>query len=130
MDIEQIVSDFNCTVQDFATNLAEICPETIIGQNIKHFNKLINLKNNRYKFIEIFISKILQYKDKIDKGDESFFINKQYDTDLDNDKSLINKVFEFQNIWQKLSTKNKEFVIQYMQILCELAQNYFLIKDQ
>ena len=46
--------------------------------------------------------------------------------DLNNDNSLTGRVFEFTDIWHNLKRENKDLVIQYMQALCILAQDYFV----
>ena len=125
-NIEQTIIDFNITLLDLGLNLAHVCPNSIIGHNIKDVEKLIKNPKNKIKFIEIFVAKVLRYKSDIDSGNEDFFLHKSYDSDLDKDNSLISKVFEFKNIWVQLKQENKDLVKQYMQILCELAQNYFL----
>ncbi len=73
------------------------------------------------------MGRVLQYKDQIDEGNEEFFLGKSYDDDIDSDNSILSKVFEFKTIWKDLKRENKDLVIQYMQILCQLAQNYFLV---
>ena len=60
--------------------------------------KALSKEENKRKFIEVFVGKVLQYKDRIDQGEEDFFMNKTYDDDLDNDDDLTGKVFEFKSI--------------------------------
>lgn len=127
VDIEQTVADFNSVLLDLCRNLAEVCPNSIIGQNIGFVEGALTTSKNKTKFIDIFVNKVLQYKDKIDNGDEEFFLKKSYDDDIESDNTLMNKVFEFKSIWIDLKRENKELVIQYMQILCELSQNYFMV---
>jgi len=127
----EFVSDFNNILLDFTLNIAHICPNSLIGKNVsfveKHINQLNNPKSNNYtKLIDLFVEKVLVYKDKIDAGDEDFFLKKEYDNDLNGQSDLIGKVFEFKSIWRTLTQENKDCVIQYMQILCKLAQNYFM----
>jgi hypothetical protein len=126
-NIEQTVADFNSVFLDLCRNLAEVCPNSIIGQNINLVEGAVANPKNKTKFIDIFVNKVLQYKDKIDNSDEEFFLRKSYDDDVESDNSLMNKVFEFKSIWMDLKKENKELVIQYMQILCELSQNYFMV---
>lgn len=133
----QTVVDFNTVLLDLAVNVASVCPSSFIGRNIKDIEK--TLKKDIYcdKFINVFIGKVLIYKPEIDQGDEKFFLTKiskvknnknsdDFHKDLDGDESMLDKVFEFESIWHGLKQENKNLVIQYMQILCELAQNYFL----
>ena len=78
-DINQTVADFNDTLVDLAMNLADICPNSLVGNNINYIKREIKNPENREKFIGVFIIKVLPYKENIDKGDENFFMNKSYD---------------------------------------------------
>lgn len=140
-NLSQIIVDFNSTLLDFVNNIAAICPDSIIGANAKDICKAIDKPANERKFIEVFVGCVLIYKPQIDAGDDNFFLNKSYDEDLQNGQAtlnknfeinsksdnMINKVFEFKTIWGKLNRTNKDIVIQYMKLLCELAQQYFEI---
>ena len=125
-EINQLIVDFNTVLYDLAISIADVCPNSIIGKNIGDVKKTINNKEYRTKFIEIFVAKVLVYKEKIDAGEESFFLSKSYEKDFEGNESQMHQIFEFKSIWSKLKHDNKELVKQYMQILCELAQNYFL----
>jgi hypothetical protein len=131
-DKQQIISDFIETLTSFVDNVADVCPNTIIGDNKSTIMGIIKKKENHQKTIDVFVSKILVYKPEIDSGDESFFLNKSYDDDvqgMDGGDMITGKIFEFKNIWTKLNGENKQIVIQYMQFLCLLAQNYFMLAD-
>lgn len=122
----QIIVDFNDVLISLVTNVADVCPNSIIGTHNKDIIKAIKHKDNFKKFIEIFCIRVLQYKDKIDSGDESFFMDKDYKDDLKDDENYVMKhILSFKTIWKELSKPNKEVVITSMQILCELCQQYF-----
>jgi len=127
MEIEQIITDFCNLLIDLCRNIAEICPDSIVGANIKDVEKAINNQQNKLKIMDGFVAKVLKYKNEIDMGDENFFLSKSYDNDMEEHISFINKIFEFKTIWGQLKRENKDLVIQYMQLLCELAQRYFLL---
>lgn len=130
-NINQTIDYFNDTLIDLATNIADICPNSIIGDNIKLIKGIIKDPSNKTKILDIFVLKVLPYKPQIDNGDEEFFLRKSFDDDVSDlgDDSLSGKVFEFKNIWKGLKEENKQIVIQYMQILCTLAQDYFIYND-
>lgn len=127
IDVKQTVIDFNSVLLDLGRNLAEVCPDSIIGKNISYVEEAIANPKNKTKFIEVFVGRVLQYKEQIDEGKEEFFLGKSYDNDMDSDNPMLSKIFEFKTIWKDLKRENKDLVIQYMQILCQLAQNYFLV---
>lgn len=125
-EIINTISDFNSTLLSLAFNISSICPNSIIGTNIKDIEKTINRKVNFTKFIDLFCIKVLQYKNEIDEGKESFFLGKDYKKDLEDHASdALNHVITMKSIWGDLSRENKNIVILNMQILCELAQQYF-----
>lgn len=132
MNIDQLIDDFNSTLTDLIDNIASVCPDNIISDNRTIIKKMLSRQDTRTKVIDTFVAKVLIYKPKIDEGNEEFFLGKSYDDDLQDVQdgtNLSGKIFEFKNIWKKLSIDNKSFVIQYMQLLCILAQNYFLLLD-
>lgn len=125
-EIIEVINDFNQTLVSLANDISAICPNSIIGNNIKDIEKTIKKKENLTKFIDIFCIKVLKYKDEIDKGNDDFFIKKDYSDDLKEDEmSQLDIVNAIKEIYIKLNKTNKEIVIQNMQILCELAQMYF-----
>jgi len=132
--MDQLVSDFNTYLKDLINQVADICPNSVIGRNITDVNKYISKPEHRDKFIVWFILKILQYKDEIDQGNEDFFLkkikNKDYKDELEGNESMTDQIFEFGSIWNTLKRENKDVIIQYMQILCELAQAYFIEYDK
>ena len=134
-DTNQIISDFNNTLLSLAQNVAAICPMSIIGTNIKDITKQLNRAENFTKFIDLFCVKVLQYKDQIDEGKESFFMDKDYSDDLKdvvkkNDTNVLNDVISLKSVWNEFKKENKQIVILNMQILCELAQLYFNVVSQ
>lgn len=133
-EILNVINDFNQTLLSLATNIANICPNSIIGNNIKDIQKFVNNKQNLTKFIDIFCINVLKYKDKIDEGDETFFMEKDYTEDIGNPSDKNNKdeivknldiAVAIKSIWSKLNSDNRKIVIMNMQILCALAQMYF-----
>lgn len=125
-EITQIVTDFNSTLLTLAKNVANICPSSIIGSNIKDIEKQFKRKDNFTKFIDLFCIKVLQYKDQIDIGDESFFMNKDYSKDVDGaDNVGLNDIISLKSVWKDFKKENKDIIILNMQILCDLAQLYF-----
>jgi hypothetical protein len=130
--MDQIIDDFNSTLLCMAENIANVCKNTIVGNNIDFIKKTIKNSNNRTIFIETFVTKILQYKNEIYNKNDSFFLNKSYDDDFKNiegGSKILNYIFEFKSIWKSLNPENKDIFIDYMKILCELSQEYFLMID-
>lgn len=130
VDKEQVVEDFNNQLLFMAESLAKVSPHSIIGDNIKWVRIGIRNKDNKYKFIGIFVAEVLQYKNEIKnyKENEDFFLNKSYDDELSKYKEggeMLGKVLEFKTIWSDLNPVNKDIFANHMILLCELAQIYF-----
>jgi hypothetical protein len=115
---------FNNTLINLAIQLAEICPKSIISIYLNLIKKVV--LNNPDKIIIEFIIHVLPHKDKIDAGNEDFFMNKSYEKEAKGDDEVIDKIFKFKDIWKQLNTTNKNIVIQYMICLCYYAQLYLL----
>lgn len=43
------------------------------------------------------------------------------------DKNLFNYIDEIKKIWRNFNDQNKKITFKYLQILCNLAQEYFLL---
>lgn len=122
----ECIDDFNSTFLFMLTDIAAVCPKSIIGTNIKEIERIIKNKDNHTLFIDLFVSRVLKYKAKLRERDETFFYEKTYVDDLEGYSFLMNKVLEFKNIWNDLKRENKDIVMDYMNILCDLAEQYFL----
>ncbi len=128
MSETEIINDFNSTLQDLVTNLAYICPDSIIAQYESDAIKYINNPKYHNSFIDNFVAHVLQYKTQIMEGNDDFFLGKKYEEYASHDASYMNEIFKFKDIWTKISKNNKEIIIQYMQILCQLAEDYFILR--
>ena len=132
MSLDQIVDDFNSTFFDLINNISDVCPNNIVADNKKMIQKIMGKPENINKIIDTFVAKVLIYKPQIDEGKEEFFLKKSYENDIKGEpdaNKISSQIFEFKTIWKGLSPDNKRFVIEYMKLLCILAQNYFLITD-
>ena len=122
----QIITDFNEVLISLALNVADVCPNSIIGVHIKDIEKTISKKENFKKFIGLFCVRVLKYKSEIDEGNESYFLEKDFKTDLqDGESDALSHILSFKSIWKELKPSNRQIVITSMQILCALAQQYF-----
>lgn len=131
MQLDEYVDDFNSLLKDFADNLAYVSPNSIIGRNIKDIHRTMKIAKSKETFIDVFVDRVLQYKDQIDEGNEKFFLDKKsYKDELEGNKFLASKVFEFKNLWKELNKQNRDMMLQYLRLLCKLAQEYFCLKDK
>lgn len=122
MGNQDIVNDFNSLVLELASQISQVCPTSFIANNLNILQHIVKTKPK--KVIDIFVEHVLKYKPQIDEGDETFFMNNTYSSDIGSDNDLSSKVFEFKTIWKQLSRDNKDIVIKYMQYMCHLALSY------
>jgi len=135
--MNQFRDDFNITLLNLANNLACVCPDTFFSKNIKDIRMAINNPNNADVYINHFILKVLKFKQKINDRDESFFLGengdpedlkKIYEELQKKDTSVMKRIFEFKSIWKTLNQVNKNIVIDHFIIMCDLADQYLLLK--
>ena len=68
-----------------------------------------------------------KYSEEIEKGDLTYFLNKNYSEDLeDNDynKEILDKIEKMKNSIDLMSNENKEKTIKYLQNLNKLCKLY------
>ena len=117
------VDKFNEYFLNLIIGIGKACNKPIIVNNIDLLKN--DLNNHKERIINYFILYVLKYKDKIDKRDENFFLNNTYEDDT-NDDDHLKKILEFKNIWKDLDNTNKQTVMTYMILLCNLAQEHFM----
>ena len=126
--ISNIIKDFNELIEKFMLRLARIDSNSVIANNMSYITTL--MKQTPKKLIEIFVVYILADKDKIDKGDDEYFLNKTYYQESNGEKGMLSKVFELKKIWLKIGADDKKIIIKYMQLLCRYAEEYFFLIHQ
>lgn len=121
-DIDTLKSEFNDLCCTLVSNLI------IIDSSFKIYQDFIIdiQKSKSAAAIDIFVLNILKYQDQIRAGDENFFLGRSYDdvnVDVPN-KIKADKIFEFKNIWTKLSPENKHCIRQYLALMCDIGNSY------
>ena len=124
-EIMSLLKVFNNHLIEFLEDFQSV----IDSKDIKAAILFINTtkKMNPSIFIKGWINYIyIPYKDKIDEGDFSFFLNKDYSSDVDADDN--NKVLEIINTMRgelkKLNDDDRKKVIKYVQNLTKISEMY------
>ena len=123
---DQYIKDFNSSLGELLDFMKDKSPDSIILKNVDLVKSAV--KKNPEKPIEQFVIYVLKYKDEIDKGDEDFFLKKDYSEDMKGASTSLSDVLSFKDIWKKLEDNDKSFVKTSMQILAFCAQQYFVSK--
>jgi hypothetical protein len=126
-DKSTILRTFNKHFFDFLEDIQHILPENkeisyaiTSFDTIKRANPTIIVKT-WYNFV------FLPYKDVIDQGDLSYFIEKDYGTDLVNvnkSEDIINMINNIRKPIQNMDEVNKQHSLKYIQNLCKLSEIY------
>lgn len=130
MSIQEITQEFNATFIDMITQISEKISDDTIDSTICSTLKII-INNHPQKIIEIFIIHVLPHKNKIESGDENYFlVDDTIDNKYRDDKLIIDKILTFKKLWIKLNENDKKIIIKYLTILCYYATHYFTIYDK
>ena len=126
-DKSTILRTFNKHFFEFLEDIKHILPDNkeisyaiTSFDTIKRANPTIIIKT-WYNFV------FLPYKDVIDQGNLSFFIEKDYGSDLSNihkSEEIINMINNIRKPIQDMNEVNKEHSLKYIQNLCKLSELY------
>jgi len=119
---QDIINNFNKLAINFAKFLTKKCPNSVVANNMGNFSSIISSEPE--SIITTFITYVLKDKPKIDAGDVSYFMGKDYN-EVPNLASHV--VLQFKNVWKQLEKKDQEVVIKAMQGLCDYSQQYFML---
>lgn len=134
-ELTQIVDDFHSLLFDLLREFYKIAPTSIVTTNRDKVEQVLSSCTKsqdldmRHKIIDIFVLKVLECKPQIDLGDDSFFLNNTLDKKADGDSFVLGIIGELKRLWPTIKSQNKKVIMEYLQYLCELAQSYFLIRD-
>ena len=121
------IGKFYKQVEEFKSKLTQILALFEQKQELielhKYYDKLILFKQaNVRKPIEYFYeSYVILYATQILKRDESFFLDKVSEIDLQEKRDLC-FISQVRGIWQKLPQHVKECIWDYVQVICILSE--------
>ena len=122
-----ILSTFNDHFMDFVNDIYSIFPDSVDILSAKNSFSLIR-KANPKMIIKIWQSYVVEkYGVEIDNGDISFFLNKDYKTDLtkaEHSDKIIEAINRLRSSIQLLNEDNKAKTIKYIQNLKKLSCLY------
>ena len=110
---------------EFIDDVERVFPEDKDIQTTKNALFLIK-KTNPKMLIEVWHTCVgLPYEVKITEGDIGFFIDKDYNRDLDGfDNSVMDKVDRLRGPIREMGKENQEKAMKYIQNLTKLAKVY------
>jgi hypothetical protein len=122
-----ILSAFNNHLIEFVSDVSSIFPE---DKDIKKAKSAIEMlkKANPRAIILIWKSHITdRYGDKIDNGDISFFVNKDYSFDVkgaDGSSKILEAVNRLRDPVKNMGADNQQKTMKYIQNLTKLSRMY------
>jgi hypothetical protein len=125
--MEAILTEFNSTMTQLVNNVASICDASIIAKYRPEI--LSNLAAYPDKMMVQFVIHVLPDKDKIDSGNDDFFMKKRYDGSdaVDGSKQSMLRALEFKDVWKSLVPENRTMIIDFMRVLCYYSEQYKLL---
>ena len=127
MSNANLLSAFNDHFMEFITDIQNVFPDDhdiLVAKN----SLLAIRKANPKMIIKIWNKFIVgKYKEKIEAGDISFFINKDYSEDLqnaDNSDKIIQSIDRLREPIKLMSVENQEKSMKYIQNLTKLSFIY------
>jgi hypothetical protein len=131
MDKSTTLKAFNTLFFSFLNDIISVFPENndiVIAkksfETIKQLNVSLIVKT-WYTFV------YSQYKQQIIQGDLSFFIDKDYNTDLtqlSNSREIMETIDKLRDPIRQMTPENKQSSLLYIQKLSQLSENYMLFK--
>jgi hypothetical protein len=118
--MNDIIKKFNEISIDFLTQTTNL-----VGKTYLYKYKLMHKVNKIYA-IDMFILKVLPFKNRILDKDETFFINKDIDSDYSN---YIEDFICMKQIYSKMDQNSKENIWDIVLALVFLAEERYNLKN-
>ena len=125
--MSSLLKAFNNHLIEFLDDIISIFPNNLDVRTGKTFIEGIK-KVNPKSLILFWKESILDlYEDQIEKGDSTFFLNKDYKYDLGEEGTnrAMEVINDIKNLVRDTSLKNKNIAMKYMQNLTKLCKLYF-----
>ena len=120
-----IVKGFNKHFEEFIEDIQSIFPEDDEVVTMKNLIFLLKKTNPRLimESWNMYIS--TPYKEPIENGDISFFINKDYSVDVTMTDSISNFIERLRGYVRNMSEENQQKSMKYIQNLSNLSKLYY-----
>ena len=124
-----IVEIFNNKLSEFINDLLNIYDDSDLHAFKTSLNLLVCIDNK--KPIRMFHKHVfVPYNDRIEKKDETFFLERDYTSDVeavgkdsvDFNVGLVNKIKQY---WKGMESHNKEIVWKYLGLLVLLCDKFY-----
>ena len=125
--MSNILPAFNDHFVEFITDIQEVFPENHDIAVAKNTVLAIRKANPRM-IIKLWTTFVVgKYKDEIDRGDISFFVDKDYSNDLaeaDNSKKIMDAIDRLRSPVKQMNDEDQKKAMKYIQNLTKLSTLY------
>jgi len=128
MDKDQLLTIFNKQFKEFVEDISHVFPENQDLLTLKlAISQILNITPKMiYKGYKKYLIDL--YRDKIEAGDITFFIDKDYKSDVNklNSKNnlILDKIDSLREPVRNMGTTEQAKVVKYMQNLMKLSDMY------
>jgi hypothetical protein len=130
-DKSTILKTFNNYFFEFIQDIITVFPENADLKASKTALELLK-KGNPTCIIKIWNTYVYEkYKDVIYNGDISFFLDKDYNTDLtdlSNSGEIMKAIDKMREPLRNMGEDSKDHALKYLQNLCKLSSIYAMMK--
>jgi hypothetical protein len=114
-----VAKAFNNVLIQFMDDCMMVFPEEKEFKKYKRGAEVLKEYNPK-KVPTIFKEYAKLYREKIDKRDETFFLENEY-SDIQEDNELIGLIDKIKKYWKNLTEDNKDKIWKYIEVLVKLS---------
>lgn len=133
MDKKQVLETFNTHFNEFLDDVCQVFPENGDIPLMKKAISILNMMSKKHLISTFKTSIVEPYSKEIKNGDISFFINKDYKSDLENggfstSNMIIDKIEQLKLLVKEMREVDQQKSLQYIQNLTELCNIYYSLE--
>jgi hypothetical protein len=128
-DKSNILKTFNNQFFAFLDDIRRVFPDNVDIATGKKSFEMLRLANASLIIKSWYSYVYSQYKESIDNGDVDYFVNKDYQSDLQtvaNNGEVMRIIDSLRDPIKNMDEANKAHTVKYLQILSKLSEAYML----
>jgi len=128
-DKSNILKTFNNQFFAFLDDIRRVFPDNVDIATGKKSFEILRLANASLIIKSWYSYVYSQYKESIDNGDVDYFVNKDYQSDLQtvaNNGEVMRIIDSLRDPIKNMDEANKAHTVKYLQILSKLSEAYML----
>ena len=128
-DKSNILKTFNNQFFAFLDDVIRVFPDNVDIATGKKSFEMIRMANASLIIKSWYSYVYSQYKESIDNGDVDYFVNKDYQNDLQsvsNNGEVLRIIDSLREPIKNMDDANKAHTVKYLQILSKLSEAYIL----